>query len=351
MQGQAVAFFHPGQPSPPSKAKRRVAKPPRPACSIKLSWYILPASVAPDADAHFTLSSIGTNYQAAMTALKNLSSLWGEGLLSTVYSSQRTEQLIRLVEANARIRHAGRCLLKRWMTKRLVRVMNEEDIVTLEPPRQPVTVYDWSARKSYTYEASTIARDMRECLLQRDYMFPDPIPPRNLLTNQALTPLQLRSVLYQLRTTRKQLHWTLAAFEGHDFSLSCFKRMHEHALRQEVLRGLFAQPTLEDTRSIVFDYISDEHEYREKPFSKAIYSWALLHAPTAYRIQRWRLLAHRHHELCIQIADELERVKAQEKEMDACAEELCSPPNDLILLRAEWKQKEIRSTSRVPSSS
>jgi hypothetical protein len=231
------------------------------------------------------------------------------------------------------------------MHRRMIRPMNEEDLVTLEPPRQPVILYDWPGRKRYMYEASTLARDIRECLLQRDYMFPEPHSPRNLLTNQPLSPMQFLSAFHQLRATRKQFHWSLAAFEGVSFCLTGFKQRYEHPLRYEVLRSMFNQPTLEDTRSLVFDYIEDEHEFHERPFSRPIYTWALQYAPYATRIQSWHRLAQRHHELAIEIADEFERMQAQEKEMNARVNELCSPPHDLIALRAEWKKKQLHAAS------
>jgi hypothetical protein len=287
------------------------------------------------------LQSIGKPLSSAAATAQRLQ----ESAPPFGFTEQDKQLYTSLLQANARLRYIARCLLKRWMIRRLIRRINEEDLVTLERPRQPITIYDWPARKCYSYEASTIARDIRECLLQRDYMFPEPVHPRNLLTNQSLSSMQLASVFHQLRATGKQFHWSLAAFESIAFSLCCFKLMHEHPLRYEVLRSLFNQPTLEDTRSIVFDYMEDEHEFRERPFSKPIYTWALQHAPDAPRIQRWRKLAQRHHELAIEIADEFERMQAQEKGVDFCANELCSAPHDLILLRAEWKKKQLRGAS------
>jgi hypothetical protein len=335
----AAPLFHPGRPLTQTKTRSKL-KPSHSAASGSY-WYILSPSAAADAPyVHTLLLSIGK--QHAFDALQE----GAKDMLPSFGFTQADKELyMTLLRANARLRHAARCLLKRWMIRRLIRPMNEEDLVTLEQPRQPVTLYDWSGRKRYVYEASTLARDIRECLLQRDYMFPEPHSPRNLLTNQALSPMQLVSLFHQLRATGKQFHWSLAAFEGLSFCLTGFKQRYEHPLRYEVLRSLFNQPTLEDTRSIVFDYIEDEHEFRERPFSRPIYTWALQHAPDASRIQRWRRLAQRHHELAIEIVDEFERMQAQEKEMDACVNELCSPPHDLIALRTEWKKKQIRVVS------
>ena len=335
----AAPLFHPGRPLTQTKARSKLKPSHSPATGTY--WYILPPSAAADTPYVHTLL-LSTGKQHVFDALQEEEEK-KDRLLSFGFTQADKELYMTLLRANARLRHAARCLLKRWMIRRLIRPMNEEDLVTLERPRQPVTLYDWSGRKRYVYEASTLARDIRECLLQRDYMFPEPHSPRNLLTNQALSPMQLVSLFHQLRATGKQFHWSLAAFEGLSFCLTRFKQRYEHPLRHEVLRSLFNQPSLEDTRSIVFDYIEYEHEFRDRPFSKPIYTWALQHAPHTGRIQGWRRLAHRHHELVIEIADELERMQAQEKEINAVAEELCSVPNELHALRAQWKIKQLSS--------
>ena len=89
------------------------------------------------------------------------------------------------------------------------------------------------------------------------------------------------------------------------------------------------------------DFITDEHEYREIPFPKIIYEWALKHAADAPRIREWRRLAFRHHEIEIDVADEIERSAKQQKELDAAAEKLCERPIELIAMRNAWKRAQL----------
>jgi hypothetical protein len=325
------ATFHPGIP----RLQHPLKKVPKP-CTLqnagrRATWFILPFSAVRSSAFMFLLTMVTPNYWVAEQRVKDM----------PTWTEEERAAYKALIDLNARIRWLTTCLLKQRLMRRAVRRMNEEDIVTLEPPRQRIEIYDWSARKLYTYEASTVARDIRECLLQRDYMFPNPLQPRNLLTNKSLSPMQALSVFHQLRQTRKALHWSLAAFEEGGFCLPRFVTRFAQPLRHEVLQSLFFQPTHDDTIGIVEDFITDEHEYREIPFPKIIYEWALKHAADAPRIREWRRLAFRHHEIEIDVADEIERSAKQQKELDAAAEKLCERPIELIAMRNAWKRAQL----------
>lgn len=328
------ASFHPGV----LRRAQPLKKVPKP-CKLKApdgarscaSWFILPFSAVKPPSFHFLFTLFIPNHWTAEKRLDDIKT-WTE---------EERVAYRALINQNARIRWLTTCLLKQRLARRSVRLMNEEDLVTLEPPRQPIDIYDWSARKLYRYEASTVARDIRECLLQRDYMFPSPLQPRNLLTNTNLTPMQSLSVFHQLRQTRKALHWSLAAFEEGGFCLPRFATRFAQPLRHEVLRTLFLQPTHEVTIEIVEDFIKDEHDYRGIPFPKVVYTWALKHAADAERMCEWRRLAFRHHEIEIDYADEVDRSNKQKEELDAAAEELCKRPLELIVLRNAWRKAQL----------
>lgn len=329
MQPQQLpqATFHPGiLPShTPLKKRPKPCKLKKSLHGIRPNWFVAPFSAVQHMKFNTFFSLLGLN---------------------TFNIERRSEEdgaaYKELVYQNARLRWSAACLLKRWLMRRSRR-MNEEDIVTLEPPRQRIDIYDWAARRVYSYEASTIARDIRECLLQRDYMFPSPILPRNLLTNESLSHMQVSSVFHQLRQTRKGLHWSFSAFEEGAYDLSRFVTRFAQPLRHEVLRTLALQPTHADTIDIVEDFISDQHSYHGVPFPRIIYQWALKHAHDAPRICEWRRLAFRHHEIEIEIADESERSAKQEKELDDPVEKLCKRPIELIILRNAWKRKQLAS--------
>jgi hypothetical protein len=331
------AAFHPGVLHRPQPLKK-VPKP----CKLQrpgggrrcASWFILPFSAVKPPSFHFLFTLFIPNHWTAEQRLQEI----------TTWTEEERAAYKKLIDQNARIRWLTASLLKQRLMRRVVRQMNEEDLVTLEPPRQRIEVFDWPARKLYVYEASTVARDIRECLLQRDYMFPSPIQPRNLLTNTNLTPMQHLSVFHQLRQTRKALHWSLTAFEEGGFCLPRFVTRFAQPLRHEVFKTLFLQPTNNDTIEIVEDFIKDEHEYREIPFPKIVYTWALKHAADAPRICEWRRLAFRHHEIEIDYIDEFERSNKQKEELDAAAEKLCERPTDLIALRNAWRRAQLVKT-------
>jgi hypothetical protein len=337
MEPPPALVFHPGR-LPSTKQKKIPPKASVPA--ERNSWYILPDTRADDYYMHFTLRSAGKHYTEAVSAITAFKPGFAYGIFFQD-AFPFIERCLHLLEVNRRMRWAVSRLLKRWLLLRKVRRMNEEDIVTLDIPRQPITIIDWPARKLYVYEASTVARDVRECLLQRDYMFPAPLQPRNLLTNQALTPMQCLSAFWQLRATGKRLHWSIAAYQGEGYTLAPFKVKFDTALRHEVLKTLFSQPTNDDTIGIVYDFISDEHAYRGKAFPNITYAWALHHAASATRICEWRRLAFRHHQLTIELADESEREDRRIAEIDPHIGALCTPPVELSALRNAWKLGQI----------
>jgi hypothetical protein len=327
------ASFHPGAPQRVPPSLKKVPKP----CTLqrpkepRASWFILPYSAVKQPAFYFLFTLVTPNYWAAEERLNDMKT----------WSEEERAAYREVIDQNARLRWVTACLLKRRLMRRTVRPMNEDDIVTLEPPRQRIEVYDWPARKLYIYEASTVARDIRECLLQRDYMFPCPMSPRNLLTNQTLSSMQALSVFHQLRQTRKALHWSFTAFEDGEFCLPRFTARFAQPLRHEVLRTLSLQPTHDDTIEIVEDFIRDEHVYRGIPFPTITYQWALKHAPDAPRIREWRRIAFRHHAIEIDIADETERTKQQEKELDEPTEKLCKRPIELVIMRNKWKLAQL----------
>lgn len=325
------ASFHPGIP----RLKQPLKKVPKP-CKLQRAerrplWFILPFSAIQPAAHLFLFTLASSNHWTAEQRLQKM----------TVWTEEERAAHKRLIDLNARIRWLVTCLLKQRLMRRSVRRINEEDLVTLEPPRQPIEIYDWSARKLYRYEASTVARDIRESLLQRDYMFPNPLQPRNLLTNQSFSPMQALSVFHQLRQTRKALHWSLAAFEEGGFCLRRFATRFAQPLRHEALKTLFLQPTHDDTIEIVEDFITDEHEYREIPFPKIVYTWALKHAADAPRIREWRRLAFRHHEIEIDYVDQIDRSTKQKEELDEATKKLCERPVELIALRNAWRRAQL----------
>ena len=295
------------------------------------SWLILPAHMF-STRVYFNLLFSGPSFQAVLASLEgkrteHLPDPFG-------VTEEEMDECLLLAAKCQRVRVALATFARRWLLVRRVKVMNEEDIVTCEVPRQPVQILDWSQRKLYVYEAATIARDIRESLLQQDYLFPAPKPPRNILTNEPLSLQQFLSVVDQLREYRK-LHWATEALCQYGYNMAQFTARFDQPLRLETLANVFARPTSETVVELVYQFIEDEHEYHGVHLNKALYIWAVRNAPYAETIKAWRRLTYRFHELDIQIIDKVECHDQQYSELSERSRALCLNIAELLALRKQ----------------
>jgi hypothetical protein len=205
------------------------------------------------------------------------------------WSKEIVPALIKANDTVYRIRWIFRRFLHRWRTARL-RKVNEEDIATLEKPVKPVHIVDWTHRHVYTFEASTLMRDITARLLAHAGFFDTVQEPRNPLTNIPLTQSQTISVWNQLArsgtpasaafTMFRQIRWKISRFitEHHTFlSLSAFRTtMREQKsvdYRERMMDFIHMAYDLESHDCYVSAF---EHAMRKYPENELILKWTKL---------------------------------------------------------------------------
>jgi len=190
----------------------------------------------------------------------------------------------------------------RWKMKRLVyryrlrmlRQVNEEDIFTMEPPKNAIFIYDWTNRCKYMFEATTIYKDMCERLFVSDLLFPSPKRPRNPFTNLPLTDIQFQFVMKDL--IRYGLtNWALSAFSK-TTDIQEFELIYYMPLKIIALKRLFTNQISTDCIDLVFDFIAAEYEFHYKTLRYVdMWLWYLEHRIRAPRIREWRRVCYEYY--------------------------------------------------------
>jgi hypothetical protein len=205
------------------------------------------------------------------------------------FTKAEVNEAMRLAFLNESVRRRLKTLVKHWRRSKMSRA-NEEDLITIERPKKEVIIYDWSALKTYHFEASTILRCITRRILNHDVLFIQPLEPVNPYTNVPLTLGNMQSVIEQLRGHGLS-HWALEALRSTQYDWATFKITHERALQIDALKKTFLELTGE-TRDLVFDFIESEYSIYGIDFDGALYKWALARAPNTPHIEGWRKLCY-----------------------------------------------------------
>ena len=137
--------------------------------------------------------------------------------------------------------------------KSLENVKNTVDPVTLDVPLKAVHVLDYLNRLSYVYEASTLRKTIENRLLFSDYMFPEPKPPVNLLSNKPFTRGQLFSIIYACRA-HGEFSWALDRFmKACDCRLDIFQMRFKQDLKVEAIHYYFKNQK-DNVKDTIIDY-------------------------------------------------------------------------------------------------
>lgn len=155
-------------------------------------------------------------------------------------------------------------LIFRWQIKLCLKnCKNTEDPVTMEIPKKPVSIIDFKKRMSFLYEASSLRKTIENRLLLSDYMFPEPSPPVNLLTNEPFTYGQLISVVNQCKK-HGELSWIMESFKELNANVELFSFHNKQKLKIEAIKTFFKKHPIY-LRETVIDYFTLESDYSDLP--------------------------------------------------------------------------------------
>jgi hypothetical protein len=195
---------------------------------------------------------------------------------------------LRAYRANQKLRWQFKRLVLAWKCKKAV-LVNEEDIISLEVPKKPVYIFDFSSNKKYQFEAKFFLIDSVNRFLLHDDFFPISKYPRNILTNEDLTFGQAWSISNQLHSYGIT-HWSWEGFQAQSFSLEKFRNFYEIPLKYEMVKRCFHDTTSSDAKYFTSELIL---AFTSGCLTK-ILRWAVYQHPLNSYVLRWRELCRKY---------------------------------------------------------
>jgi hypothetical protein len=186
--------------------------------------------------------------------------------ITSYYSKQENEwNKVRGIYLKLfRFREMVKPLFYTWKIRAAQRnIKNSEDPVTLEIPKKPVYLIDINKRMSFVYDARSIKKAIEERLLFSDYMFSEPQPPVNLLTNEPLTYGQIVSICKQCKT-HGEYSWILDELMMYGSNLKRFVAFNKQRLNLEAINTFFKKSTYA-IRETVIDLFLIEADMADIP--------------------------------------------------------------------------------------
>ena len=245
---------------------------------------------------------------------------------------------VALTRQNQKCLMAFRALANKWLARHM-RTGNEEDLVTGEAPKKPVTLTIMSERSKYCFEATTILRDMTERLLQHSYLFAKFMLPRNPYTNVNLTQGQFFSVVQQLRAAGVT-NWLVEALYSLQYNIARFKEQFGEAVKRDIITRQFRNIKADETIALISDFIEEQHDNHDKFYNERVYLWGLRQPGTCQRLRDWIKYCKQYNMAVATIRD-VEQLAAEMIRIEKLTRNLCSPPFEIIRQRDAELKKEL----------
>lgn len=235
-----------------------------------------------------------------------------------------------IFQENQRLRFC----LKKFFNRirfRKFRYANEVDPVTFDSPKNIIVVNDWSQKRIYRFEAATLLGDIRTRLQHHDYLFPDPLFPRNLVTNLPFTLFQIMSIYEQL-LRYGYMHWTLESFRHSEYNLDKFVLLNN---KQLYLKALYCSVYSDNDKELLLDFIELQHTSNGFQFDAALYTWAVYSKACQHskRIESWKKYCYEYHEIIALYEDTHEQIRRLNR-IAFFTSELCKSTHELREMRA-----------------
>ena len=181
------------------------------------------------------------------------------------------------------------------------------------------------------FEASSLLGDIRTRLQHHDYLFPDPLTPRNMVTNLPFTLFQTINVYEQL-IKWGYMHWTLESLRHAEYNISRFALLNNKQLSLKALdQSVFAS----NDKELLLDFIELQHQYHGVLFDERLYKWAInsKSCQQTKKIEKWKKYCYEYHAVSILYEDPGEQINRLNR-IVFFTKELCKSTNDLREIRA-----------------
>lgn len=202
---------------------------------------------------------------------------------------KHTRRLLFWAKKEQNVRTQMRKVVALWLQKRYEsRMLNTEDPATMAEPDKPVLIFDSKARGSYVFEASTIKRQMEENLGYCKWLISEPQAPKNPMTNLPFHMGQVTEIFRQLSIYGLS-SWILEGYKEHHYNLTEFLEFFRQPLRMRTVETCRKSPTSEDTLDFVTEFIEDEFDYHDIPYTSTltILKWGLEHKSDLKYMRKW----------------------------------------------------------------
>lgn len=202
---------------------------------------------------------------------------------------------------NQMVRTVFKRLAQLWLYKKYKgRFLNTTDVATLEVPKKAIHVFDSKAKGSYIFEASTLKRSIDSDLSFTDWLFPDPLMPRNAWTNCPFTLAQLVAIqkgMYKHEITSPYLE----LFKKTRWRILPYLETYKVPIKLEGLKNMIRNRTSDEFITLMTEFIEDEHEYHDIEFQThlVILKWAVTNCINDTYILQWIPLFEEYNRLCI----------------------------------------------------
>ncbi len=251
----------------------------------------------------------------------------------------KAQKVMSYLHENQKLRWIFKRFLTRWRVNSFT-LVNDTDPITLEPLKQSVFLHEFGQRKTYQFEAESLAKHLHKQLIKSDGQIPTPTSPRNPLTNELFRLHQLMSLFRQCKALGHST-WVLEAFVSSRYDMTSFVAIHSKPLRLSALKTSMADENSWDFVDTMSDFIRSQHILHGKVYSKGLYDWAITHALREERMEKWKKLCIKWYETDILVDD------TDTKEMflgvvETKTKALCDPPIELVVLRQ--RRKTMRGT-------
>jgi hypothetical protein len=237
----------------------------------------------------------------------------------------------------------------RWKIKRLIhgwrlsrlKQVNTEDPATCEPPVAPITLYDWDSRSKYTFEATTLHRDISTRLLhvsQWEALHPEPMPPRNMLTNLPLTLGQIHFAIEGLKRIGLS-NWETLSYRTTQYSIDRFLMIYRSALKDSAIKRIFKKPDSDMCNELTHDFIEYIHEINRIPIiTSDAWKWYIRTQPDDHFISILRGLCYEYYTYRSYDTERINRILAQAKRL------ILHPP---VNVYNKWKSVRLKPSNVV----
>jgi len=235
-----------------------------------------------------------------------------------------------IFQKNQRLRFCLKSFFNRIRLKKF-RYANDVDPVTFDIPKHTIQVVDWTQKRMYRFEAATLLGDIRTRLQHHDYLFPDPLFPRNIVTNLPFTLFQTISIYHQILRLG-YMHWTLETFRHSEFNLTKFALLNH---KQLYLKALHDSVYSENDKELLLDFIELQHVYHGFHFDNNLYTWAICSKAGQHlkRIESWKRYCYEYHEVTALYEDTDEQIRRLNR-IAFFTSELCKFTHELRTIKA-----------------